>query len=229
MKSAVIVFPGSNCDRDIQTALSDVTGGEVIMHWHGDADLPDVDLIAVPGGFSYGDYLRCGAMAAKSPVMREVKKRADAGTPVVGICNGFQILTEIELLPGVLMRNADLKFVCKDVHLSVETDSSVFTGGYARGQVIRIPVAHHDGNYYADDDTLKALNDQDRIAFRYVSADGKRGNGANPNGSMDDIAGILNEKRNVLGMMPHPERLADTALGGTDGRPMFEGILSALG
>ncbi|MEQ8320113.1 MAG: phosphoribosylformylglycinamidine synthase subunit PurQ [Rhodospirillales bacterium] len=229
MKSAVIVFPGSNCDRDIQTALADVTGGEVIMHWHGDADLPDVDLIAVPGGFSYGDYLRCGAMAAKSPVMREVKKRADAGTPVVGICNGFQILTEIELLPGVLMRNADLKFVCKDVHLSVETDSSVFTGGYARGQVIRIPVAHHDGNYFADDDTLKALNDQDRIAFRYVSADGKRGNGANPNGSMDDIAGILNEKRNVLGMMPHPERLADTALGGTDGRPMFEGILSALG
>lgn len=229
MKSAVIVFPGSNCDRDIQTALADVTGGEVIMHWHGDADLPDVDLIAVPGGFSYGDYLRCGAMAAKSPVMREVKKRADAGTPVVGICNGFQILTEIELLPGVLMRNADLKFVCKDVHLSVETDSSVFTGGYARGQVIRIPVAHHDGNYYADDDTLKALNDQDRIAFRYVSADGKRGNGANPNGSMDDIAGILNEKRNVLGMMPHPERLADTALGGTDGRPMFEGILSTLG
>lgn len=229
MKSAVIVFPGSNCDRDIQTALSDVTGGEVIMHWHGDADLPDVDLIAVPGGFSYGDYLRCGAMAAKSPVMREVKKRADAGTPVVGICNGFQILTEIELLPGVLMRNADLKFVCKDVHLSVETDSSVFTGGYAKGQVIRIPVAHHDGNYYADDDTLKALNDQDRIAFRYVSADGKRVNGANPNGSMDDIAGILNEKRNVLGMMPHPERLADPALGGTDGRPMFEGILSALG
>ncbi len=229
MKSAVIVFPGSNCDRDIQTALSDVTGGEVIMHWHGDADLPDVDLIAVPGGFSYGDYLRCGAMAAKSPVMREVKKRADGGTPVVGICNGFQILTEIELLPGVLMRNADLKFVCKDVHLSVETAASVFTGGYAKGQVIRIPVAHHDGNYFADSDTLKALNDQDRIAFRYVSADGRRGNGANPNGSLDDIAGILNEKRNVLGMMPHPERLADPALGGTDGRPMFEGILSALG
>ena len=229
MKSAVIVFPGSNCDRDIQTALSDVTGGEVIMHWHGDADLPDVDLIAVPGGFSYGDYLRCGAMAAKSPVMREVKKRADGGTPVVGICNGFQILTEIELLPGVLMRNADLKFVCKDVHLSVETAASVFTGGYTKGQVIRIPVAHHDGNYFADSDTLKALNDQDRIAFRYVSADGKRGNGANPNGSLDDIAGILNEKRNVLGMMPHPERLADPALGGTDGRPLFEGILSALG
>ncbi|WNJ99616.1 phosphoribosylformylglycinamidine synthase subunit PurQ [Thalassospiraceae bacterium LMO-JJ14] len=229
MKSAVIVFPGSNCDRDIQVSLADVTGGDVVMHWHGDADLPDVDLIAVPGGFSYGDYLRCGAMAAKSPVMREVKKRADAGTPVIGICNGFQVLTEIELLPGVLMRNADLKFVCKDVHLSVETDASDFTGGYAKGQVIRIPVAHHDGNYVTDDDTLKALNDQDRIAFRYVSADGKRGNGANPNGSMDDIAGILNEKRNVLGMMPHPERLADAALGGTDGRAMFEGLLAALG
>jgi len=143
MKSAVIVFPGSNCDRDIQVSLADVTGGDVVMHWHGDADLPDVDLIAVPGGFSYGDYLRCGAMAAKSPVMREVKKRADAGTPVIGICNGFQVLTEVELLPGVLMRNADLKFVCKDVHLSVETDASIFTGGYAKGQVIRIPVAHH--------------------------------------------------------------------------------------
>jgi len=229
MKSAVIVFPGSNCDRDIQVALADATGGEVIMHWHGDAALPEVDLIAVPGGFSYGDYLRCGAMAAKSPVMREVKARADKGTPVIGICNGFQVLTEIGLLPGVLMRNADLKFVCKDVHLSVETAASVFTGNYRKGQVIRVPVAHHDGNYFADDETLKALNDQDRIAFRYVSAEGKRGNGANPNGSMDDIAGILNEKRNVLGMMPHPERLADDALGGTDGRPMFEGILAALG
>lgn len=229
MKSAVIVFPGSNCDRDIQVALADVTGGEVIMHWHGDPELPAVDLIAVPGGFSYGDYLRCGAMAAKSPVMREVKARADKGTPVIGICNGFQVLTEIGLLPGVLMRNADLKFVCRDVHLSVETASSVFTGSYRKGQVIRIPVAHHDGNYYTDDNTLKALNDQDRIAFRYVSPAGSRGNGANPNGSLDDIAGILNEKRNVLGMMPHPERLAEDALGGKDGRPMFEGLLASLG
>jgi phosphoribosylformylglycinamidine synthase I len=229
MKSAVIVFPGSNCDRDAKVALEDITGGEVVMQWHGDADMPDVDLIVVPGGFSYGDYLRCGAIAGNSPVMREVKKRADAGTPVIGICNGFQVLTEVGLLPGVLMRNADLKFVCKDVHLSVETASTVFTGQYKKGQVIRIPIAHHDGNYYADDDTLKALNDDDRIAFRYVSADGKRGNGANPNGSLDDIAGILNEKRNVLGMMPHPERLADPALGGTDGRPMFEGLLAALG
>jgi len=229
MKSAVIVFPGSNCDRDAKVALEDVTGGGVVMQWHGDADMPDVDLIVVPGGFSYGDYLRCGAIAGNSPVMREVKKRADAGTPVIGICNGFQVLTEVGLLPGILMRNADLKFVCKDVHLSVETESSVFTGTYKKGQVIRIPVAHHDGNYFADDDTMKALRDDDRIAFRYVSADGKRGNGANPNGSMDDIAGILNEKRNVLGMMPHPERLVDGALGGTDGRPMFEGLLEALG
>ncbi len=228
MKSAVIVFPGSNCDRDAKVALEDVTGGDVVMQWHGDADMPDVDLIVVPGGFSYGDYLRCGAIAGNSPVMREVKKRADAGTPVIGICNGFQVLTEVGLLPGILMRNANLKFVCKDVHLSVETDSSVFTGKYKKGQVIRIPVAHHDGNYFADENTMNALNDDDRIAFRYVSADGKRGNGANPNGSMDDIAGILNEKRNVLGMMPHPERLVDDALGGTDGRPMFEGLLAAV-
>lgn len=228
MKSAVIVFPGSNCDRDAKVALEDITGGEVVMQWHGDADMPDVDLIVVPGGFSYGDYLRCGAIAGNSPVMREVKKRADAGTPVIGICNGFQVLTEVGLLPGVLMRNANLKFVCKDVHLSVETAASVFTGKYKKGQVIRIPVAHHDGNYFADNDTMKRLEDDDRIAFRYVSADGERGNGANPNGSMDDIAGILNEKRNVLGMMPHPERLADQALGGTDGRPMFESVLATL-
>ena len=228
MKSAVIVFPGSNCDRDAKVALEDVTGGDVVMQWHGDADMPDVDLIVVPGGFSYGDYLRCGAIAGNSPVMREVKKRAEAGTPVIGICNGFQVLTEVGLLPGILMRNANLKFVCKDVHLTVETASSVFTGKYKKGQVIRIPVAHHDGNYFADDDTMKALHDQDRIAFRYVAADGKRGNGANPNGSMDDIAGILNENRNVLGMMPHPERLADQALGGTDRRPMFEGLLAAV-
>lgn len=228
MKTAVIVFPGSNCDRDAQVALRDVTGGDVVMQWHGDANMPDVDAIVVPGGFSYGDYLRCGAIAGNSPVMREVKKRADAGVPVIGICNGFQVLTEVGLLPGVLMRNANLKFVCKDVHLSVETRDSVFTAEYTKSQVIRIPVAHHDGNYFADDDTLKALNDQDRIAFRYVSEDGKRGNGGNPNGSLDDIAGILSEKRNVLGMMPHPERLADLALGGTDGRAMFEGLLSAL-
>lgn len=226
MKSAVIVFPGSNCDRDAEVAIREVTGGDVVMQWHGDADMPDVDFIVVPGGFSYGDYLRCGAIAGNSPVMREVAKRADAGVPVVGICNGFQVLTEVGLLPGILMRNADLKFVCRDVHLAVETTESPFTSQYTDGQVIRVPVAHHDGNYVADEDTMQALRDQDRIAFRYVNADGTRGGFANPNGSMDDIAGILNEKRNVLGMMPHPERLISPALGGVDGRALFESVLA---
>ncbi len=229
MKACVIVFPGSNCDRDVQVALAAATKQPVVMHWHGDAELPKVDLIVVPGGFSYGDYLRSGAMAANSPVMRAVVERAKAGVPVLGICNGFQVLTEAGLLPGALMRNANLKFVCRDVHLSVETTESVFTGAYKKGGAIRIPVAHHDGNYFCDADTLKALNDNDRVAFRYVDAAGKRGNGANPNGSLDDIAGILNEKRNVLGLMPHPERLAEAALGGVDGKPMFDGLVAALG
>lgn len=227
MKTAVIVFPGSNCDRDAKVAVENVMGGEVVMQWHGDTEMPDVDFIVVPGGFSYGDYLRCGAIAGNSPVMQEVVKRADAGVPVVGICNGFQVLTEVGLLPGILMRNADLKFVCKDVFMSVETTNSMFTGHYQQGETIRIPVAHHDGNYFADETTLKTLQDQDRIAFRYVTEDGQRGAGSNPNGSIDDIAGILNEKRNVLGMMPHPERLAEGPLGGIDGRALFEGVLSA--
>ncbi len=228
MKSAVIVFPGSNCDRDAQIALRDVTGGEVVMQWHGDAEMPDVDAIVVPGGFSYGDYLRCGAIAGNSPVMREVVKRAARGVPVIGICNGFQVLTEVGLLPGILMRNADLKFVCRDVFLRVETTTCPFTAKYTPGQVIRVPVAHHDGNYFADADTLKQLQDQDRVAFRYVDTGGAQSPGANPNGAMDDIAGIVNEKRNVLGMMPHPERLIDPALGGTDGRAVFESVLAAV-
>ena len=228
MKSAVIVFPGSNCDRDAQVALKATTGGDVVMHWHGDAQLPQVDLIVVPGGFSYGDYLRCGAMAAHSPAMREVARRAEAGVPVIGICNGFQVLTEVGLLPGVLMRNADLKFVCRDVYLRVECTDTPFTRGYSAGQVVCFPIAHHDGNYFADADTLKALQDEDRVAFRYVNADGSRGGTANPNGSLDDIAGVINAKRNVLGMMPHPERLADAALGGTDGRAVFEGAIAAV-
>lgn len=226
--AAVIVFPGSNCDRDVQVALAAATKQPVVMHWHGDAELPKVDLIVVPGGFSYGDYLRSGAMAANSPVMRTVVERAQAGVPVLGICNGFQVLTETGLLPGALMRNADLKFVCRDVYMNVETTNSVFTGAYKKDQVIRIPVAHHDGNYFCDDTTMADLKDGDRIAFRYVDADGKRGNGANPNGSRDDIAGILNKKRNVLGMMPHPERLADPDLGGTDGKPLFDGLVAAV-
>ncbi|MBT3305708.1 MAG: phosphoribosylformylglycinamidine synthase subunit PurQ [Alphaproteobacteria bacterium] len=229
MKTAVIVFPGSNCDRDVQVALRQSMGSEPTMVWHGDAALPDTDLIVVPGGFSYGDYLRAGAMAAQSPVMRDVVAKANTGVPVLGICNGFQVLTECGLLPGVLMRNANLKFVCKDVHLRTETADTAFTNGYAEGQVIRIPVAHHDGNYFADDDTLARLQGDNRIAFRYVNANGGQGNGANPNGSLDDIAGILNEERTVLGLMPHPERLSDPALGGDDGRAMFTGLVAALG
>jgi phosphoribosylformylglycinamidine synthase len=233
MKTAVIVFPGSNCDRDVQVALRQSSGSEPMMVWHGEASLPDADLIVVPGGFSYGDYLRSGAMAAQSPVIKDVVAKAKKGVPVLGICNGFQVLTECGLLPGVLMRNANLKFVCKDVYLRTEAADTPFTQGYEPGQVIRIPIAHHDGNYFTDPDTLARLRDEDRVAFRYVDKDGKTGkeggNGANPNGSLDDIAGVLNETRTVLGLMPHPERLADEDLGGDDGRPMFDGLLKALG
>ena len=236
MKAAVIVFPGSNCDRDVQVALSESMGREPLMVWHGASAIPESDLIVVPGGFSYGDYLRSGAMAAQSPVMKDVVAKARKGVPVLGICNGFQVLTECGLLPGVLMRNAGLKFVCKDVHLKTEAAGTVFTGGYKKDQVIRIPVAHMDGNYYADDGTLDRLEGEGLVAFRYVDADGRRdngsgngsGNGANPNGSARDIAGILDENRTVLGMMPHPERLADPALGGDDGRAMFDGLVRAL-
>ncbi len=229
MKTAVIVFPGSNCDRDVQIALRQSMNAEPMMVWHGDAQLPDADLIVIPGGFSYGDYLRSGAMAAFSPVMKDVVAKAKKGVPVLGICNGFQVLTECGLLPGVLMRNANLKFVCKDVYLRTEAADTPFTEAYEPGQVIRIPIAHHDGNYFTDPDTLKRLNDEDRVAFRYVDADGRQGNGANPNGSIDDIAGVLNQTRTVLGLMPHPERLADEDLGGDDGRPMFDGFLATLG
>ena len=237
MKSAVIVFPGSNCDRDIAVALRAATGTDPVMVWHKDTDLPAVDLIAVPGGFSYGDYLRSGAIASRSPVMSEVVRRAEVGVHVLGVCNGFQVLTEAGLLPGVLMRNANLKFVCRDVHLKVEGADTPFAQGYGAGDVIRIPVAHHDGNYFADENTLDELEGEGRVAFRYCDADGNSGdatgNGvnrpANPNGSQRDIAGIYNKKKNVLGMMPHPERLIDTALGGTDGCPMFAGLAKALG
>ncbi len=252
MKTAVIVFPGSNCDRDVQVALRESMGREPLMVWHGDSALPETDLIVVPGGFSYGDYLRSGAMAAQSPVMKDVVAKAKKGVPVLGICNGFQVLTECGLLPGVLMRNAGLKFVCKDVHLKTETAGTVFTRGYEPDQVIRIPVAHMDGNYYADDDTLDRLEGEGLVAFRYVDTEGQRDQeartaaggfgghprspwrtgtkqgGANPNGSARDIAGILDEKRTGLGMMPHPERLADPALGGDDGRAMFDGLVRAL-
>ena len=233
MKASVIVFPGSNCDRDVQVALGQSLRRQPNMVWHGEAEIPETDLIVVPGGFSYGDYLRSGAMAAQSPVMRDVVAKAKKGVPVLGICNGFQVLTECGLLPGALMRNAGLKFVCKDVHLSVEETESVFTGGYEKGQVIRIPIAHHDGNYYADDETLDRLEGDGLVAFSYCAsdggpADGSR-NGTNPNGSARDIAGILSDTRTVLGMMPHPERLSDPALGGNDGRVLFDHLVAALG
>jgi phosphoribosylformylglycinamidine synthase subunit PurQ / glutaminase len=220
MKSAVIVFPGSNCDRDLAVAIRDVTGAEPIMLWHGETALPDgVDLIAVPGGFSYGDYLRSGAMAARSPVMRAVSNAAGRGVPVLGVCNGFQVLTEAGLLPGALMRNAGLSFVCRDVSLTVENSQSIFTNRYDSGETIRIPVAHHDGNYVADADTLDRLEGEGRVAFRYAEA---------VNGSARDIAGIVNTSGNVLGMMPHPERMIEAAHGRSDGRRLFEGLLEAV-
>ena len=228
MSAAVIVFPGSNCDRDIAVALEAALGHAPQMVWHGDSALPKVDLIAVPGGFSYGDYLRSGAMAANSPIMREVVAQAGRGVPVLGICNGFQVLTECGLLPGVLMRNASLKFICRDVDLRVERNDTIFTRDYGAGDVIRVPVAHHDGNYFTDPDTLKSLEDNGRIAFRYCAPDGAVTEAANPNGSLNNIAGILNEEGNVLGMMPHPERLADPLLGGTDGAPMFTALAEAI-
>ena len=229
MKTAVIVFPGSNCDRDVQVALRQSMGSEPLMIWHAETSLPKVDLIVVPGGFSYGDYLRSGAMAAQSPIMRDVITKANKGVTVLGICNGFQILTECRLLPGVLMRNANLRFVCKDVHLRTEVTDTAFTNSYNKDQIIRIPIAHHDGNYFAEEDTIERLKDKDCIAFRYVDSNGKLEGHANPNGSRDNIAGVLNEKRNVLGMMPHPERLSDTRLGGNQGRLIFDSLVKELG
>jgi phosphoribosylformylglycinamidine synthase len=228
MHAAVIVFPGSNCDRDVKVALEKVTGRPVSLVWHGDAAVPACDLIVLPGGFAYGDYLRTGAMAAHSPIMRDVVAKAKAGTPVLGICNGFQVLTEAGLLPGVLMRNASLKFVCKDVHLRVEQPDTPFTARYRQGEVIRIPVAHGDGNYFADGATLDELEGEGRVVFRYVDAAGNRSLAANPNGAQRDIAGICDARRRILGMMPHPERLFEPALGGCDGRGVFESLLASL-
>ena len=220
MKSAVIVFPGSNCDRDLAVALEQVTGRPPAMVWHGDSDLPNgLDFIGLPGGFSYGDYLRSGAMAARSPVMRSVVEAAQRGVPVLGVCNGFQVLTEAGLLPGALMRNAGLNFVCRPVALKVENSQSLFTAGYDSGETIRIPVAHHDGNYQADEATLDRLEGEGRVAFRYTET---------VNGSARNIAGILNDTGNVLGMMPHPERAIEPAHGGTDGRRLFEGLLETV-
>lgn len=223
-RAAVITFPGSNCDRDMAVALETISGAAALRVWHGDAALPDgLDFIALPGGFSYGDYLRSGAMAANSPIMRAVVDAAARGVPVLGVCNGFQVLTEAGLLPGALMRNAGQRFICRTVGLEVANTASLFTHGFGPGEALRIPVAHHDGNYYADDATLDALEAEGRIAFRYTEA---------VNGSARDIAGVLSANGRVLGMMPHPERAiepaADPALGGSDGRKLFENVIAAL-
>jgi phosphoribosylformylglycinamidine synthase subunit PurQ / glutaminase len=218
VRAGVITFPGSNCDRDAATALA-ACGARVERLWHGDSELPPLDLIVLPGGFTYGDYLRCGAIAAHSPVMREVVRRAAAGVAVLGICNGFQILAEAGLVPGALISNAGLKFVCRSVPLEVATTASIFTAAYCSGQRMALPVAHHDGCYVCPPDELKGLEDDDRIAFRYLD---------NPNGSVGDIAGVLGAGRNVLGVMPHPERATDPHTGGTDGQPLFRGLIAAL-
>jgi phosphoribosylformylglycinamidine synthase len=223
-RAAVITFPGSNCDRDMATALEAVSGAPAIRVWHADADLPDrLDLIALPGGFSYGDYLRSGAMAATSPIMRAVIAAAERGVPVLGVCNGFQVLTEARLLPGALLRNAGQRFICRTVALTVDNAASPFTAGYAAGETIRIPVAHHDGNYFADAETLDRLEGEGRVAFRYAEA---------VNGSARDIAGVLSANGRVLGMMPHPERAVEPAavasLGGADGRRLFESVLTSF-
>ena len=228
MKAAVIVFPGSNCDRDVAVALEQASGQKPAMVWHRESDFETVDLIVLPGGFAYGDYLRVGAMAAHSPVMREVRRRAERGVPTLGICNGFQVLTETGLLPGALMRNASLKFVCTDVNCRVETGQSLFTSAFSSGEVLRWPVAHHDGNYFADSDTLDRLESEGRIAFRYSEPDGDLTETANPNGSARNVAGIFNETKSILGLMPHPERLADPVLGGTDGARFFSALVEAL-
>jgi phosphoribosylformylglycinamidine synthase len=221
VKSAVIVFPGSNCDRDLAVALEQVSGAKPAMVWHRETELPGgLDLIAIPGGFSYGDYLRSGAMAARSPVMRAVRDSAERGVAILGVCNGFQILTEAGLLPGALMRNAGLHFVCRDVPLRVENSQTAFTSRYESGETIAFPVAHHDGNYQADEETLDRLEGEGRIAFRYADE---------VNGSARAIAGIVSESGNVLGMMPHPERMVEPAHGRTDGRRLFEGMLEAMG
>ena len=219
MKAAVVVFPGSNCDRDLAVAF-EKAGADVTMVWHKDTALPQgIDIVGIPGGFSFGDYLRCGAIAANSPICRSVVQHAEKGGYALGICNGFQVLTETGLLPGALRRNANLKYICKPVELRVETTDTIYTAGYEKGQQITIPIAHHDGNYYVDDAKLAELKAEDRIAFTYVD---------NPNGSVADIAGVVSRNRRVLGMMPHPERMAEPEHGGTDGSAMFRALMDQL-
>ncbi len=226
MKAAVVVFPGSNCDEDCFDVLRDVCRVDVQYVWHKERNLPPVDLVVLPGGFSYGDYLRTGAVARFSPAMDAVVKHANTGRPVIGICNGFQILLEAGLLPGAMLRNESLSFVCKHVYLRTETANTPFTKRLERGAILRVPIAHGEGNYFCDPETLKRLRSEDRIVFRYSSEKGDLGPQFNPNGSVDHIAGILNENRNVLGMMPHPERASELILGSEDGRKVWESLLS---
>jgi len=228
MKAAVIVFPGSNREVDMVNALTAATGHPPTVVWHGDSTLPEVDLIVIPGGFAYGDYLRAGAMAAHSPIMRAVVERAQQGQPVLGVCNGFQILTEAGLLPGALIRNATLKFACRDVYVRVENSQTLFTGGYEAGRPLRFPIAHADGNYFADEETLDLLEARGQIAFRYCTPDGEATPEGNPNGSARNIAGVFNESKTVLGLMPHPENAVDPLLGSTDGQGLFRGLIEAL-
>ncbi|MEH6495163.1 MAG: phosphoribosylformylglycinamidine synthase subunit PurQ [Pseudomonas marincola] len=228
MKAAVIVFPGSNCDRDMKVAIEQSMGHTPDMVWHGDTSLPDTDLIAIPGGFSYGDYLRCGAIAGNSPIMREVVKKAQSGTPVLAVCNGFQIATETGMLSGALLRNANQKFICKDVNLQVVAENDRFVGEFDAGQIVRFPVAHHDGNFYADDETLARLEGEGLVAFKYADETGVVSDETNLNGSRNNIAGIYNEAGNILGLMPHPERLISEQLGGTDGKAFFDNLINSL-
>jgi phosphoribosylformylglycinamidine synthase len=217
MKSAIILFPGINRDGDMRKALESVTGTRPITVWHGESELPNVELAVIPGGFSYGDYLRCGAIAARSPIMADVKAKAARGLKVLGVCNGFQILTEAGLLPGVLVRNSGLKFVCRQVKLKVENNRTFFTNRLQKGTVVRCPVAHGEGNYFADAKTVARLEDEGRIVFRYVEE-------TNPNGAVSDIAGIINEAGNVIGLMPHPENMIESLHGASDCRPLFESL-----
>ncbi len=220
MRSAVVVFPGINRERDMMLALESVTGSKPVSVWHTETELPKVDLVVVPGGFSYGDYLRCGAIAARSPIMQDIRAKALKGLKVLGVCNGFQIITEAGLLPGALVRNADLRFVCRQVKLTVENNRTFFTNKMQKGAVVFCPVAHGEGNYICDPDTLKRLEAENRVVFRYAD-------GTNPNGALNDIAGIMNESGSVIGMMPHPENMIEPLHGKTDCRPLFESLLAA--
>ncbi len=228
MKFGIIVFPGSNCDRDMATVTQGLLGIETRMVWHQETDISDIDIVVIPGGFSYGDYLRCGAIARFSPVMNSVIEHAEAGKMVLGICNGFQVLTEVGLLPGALIRNRDLHFICDRVPVKVEQNNLDWTCNYQKNQIVTFPIAHGDGRYFADENTIKSLEDNNQVLFRYCSATGEVKEDYNPNGSLNNIAGIINEQGNVLGMMPHPERASDPAIGITDGRVMFEGLLARV-